>query len=92
MGEILLLVETKAGSLDKKTFELIRGASDLGKDLNTDASAVVVGDATASLAESVASFGLKRVYRLEHPLLKGFATIPLPVNRVVHNRISGKSQ
>lgn len=73
MDEILLLVETKAGSLDKKTFELIRGASDLGKDLNIDASAVVVGDATASLAESVASFGLKRVYRLEHPLLKGFA-------------------
>jgi electron transfer flavoprotein alpha subunit len=72
MSEILLLVETKAGSLDKKTLELIRGGTDLAKDLGIDTSAVVVGDETASLAESVASFGLKSVYRLEHPLLKGF--------------------
>jgi electron transfer flavoprotein alpha subunit len=72
MSEILLLVETKEGLLDKKTLELIRGGSDLAKDLGIDASAVVVGHETSSLAESVASFGLKRIYRLEHPLLKGF--------------------
>jgi electron transfer flavoprotein alpha subunit len=72
MGEILLLVETKEGLLDKKTLELIRGGSDLAKDLGIDASAVVVGHETSSLAESIASFGLKRIYRLEHPLLKGF--------------------
>jgi electron transfer flavoprotein alpha subunit len=72
MSEILLLVETKAGSLDKKTLELIRGGSDLARDLGIETSAVMVGDETSSLAESVASFGLKRVYRLEHPFLKGF--------------------
>jgi electron transfer flavoprotein alpha subunit len=72
MSEILLLVEAKDGILDKKTLELIRGAKNLAKDLGTGASAVVVGHETARLAESVASFGLEKVYRLEHPLLEGF--------------------
>jgi electron transfer flavoprotein alpha subunit len=72
MSEVLLLVEAKEGLLDKKTLELIRGGSDLAKDLGIDASAVVVGHETSPLAESVASYGLKKVYRLDHPLLKGF--------------------
>jgi len=72
MGEILILVEAKDGVLDKKSLELIRGAKELAKDLGTGASAVVVGHETAQLAESAASFGLEKVYRLEHPLLEGF--------------------
>jgi electron transfer flavoprotein alpha subunit len=31
-----------------------------------------VGHDTSPLAESVASYGLKKIYKLEHPLLKGF--------------------
>jgi electron transfer flavoprotein alpha subunit len=72
MSEILLLVESKEGLLDNNTLELIRGGSNLAKDLGLDASAVVVGHETSSLAESVASYGLKKIYRLEHPLLEGF--------------------
>jgi len=72
MSEILLLVESKDGMLDKQTLELIRGASDLGKELSIGASAVVAGDQTSQLAETVAAFGLEKVYKLEHPLLKGF--------------------
>jgi electron transfer flavoprotein alpha subunit len=72
MSEVILLVEAKEGLLDKKTLELIRGGSDLAKDLGTDASAVVVGHETSPLAEAVASYGLKKIYRVEHPLLKGF--------------------
>jgi len=72
MGEILILVEAKDGVLDKKSLELIRGAKELAKDLGTGASAVVVGHETAQLAESAASFGLEKVYRLGHPLLEGF--------------------
>jgi len=33
---------------------------------------VVVGHETAAVAESVAAYGLSKVYRLEHPLLKDF--------------------
>lgn len=72
MSDILILVESKGGALEKMTLELIRGGSELAKDLGTDASAVVVGDETSALAEAVASYGLKKVYTLEHPLLKGF--------------------
>ena len=72
MSEILFLVESKEGLLDNQTLELIGGGSNLGKDLGFDVSAVVVGHETSSLAESVASYGLKKIYRLEHPLLEGF--------------------
>ena len=72
MSEILLLVEAKDGILDKKTLELMRGAKGLGSQLGVEANAVVVGSQTAQLAESAASFGLDKVYRLEHPLLEGF--------------------
>ncbi|MDP2863339.1 MAG: electron transfer flavoprotein subunit alpha/FixB family protein [Desulfobacterales bacterium] len=72
MSELLLLVESKEGLLDKTTLELIRGGSELAKDLGIDAAAVVVGNETSPLAESVASYGLKKIYKLEHPLLKGF--------------------
>ena len=72
MSEILLLVEAKEGLLDKTTLELVRGGSDLAKDLGIGVSAVVVGHDTSPLAESVASYGLKKIYKLEHPLLKGF--------------------
>lgn len=72
MSELLLLVEAKEGLLDKTTLELIRVGSELAKDLGIDAAAVVVGNETSPLAESVASYGLKKIYKLEHPLLKGF--------------------
>jgi electron transfer flavoprotein alpha subunit len=72
MSDLLILVESKGGALEKMTLELIRGASGLAKDLGTAVSAVVVGADTAPLAESVAAYGLNKVYRLEHPLLKDF--------------------
>ncbi|MDR3555344.1 MAG: electron transfer flavoprotein subunit alpha/FixB family protein, partial [Syntrophobacteraceae bacterium] len=72
MNEILILAESKDGLLDKKTLELMRGANDLGKELGAEACVVVVGDRIAPLADEAAAFGLGKVYRLEHPLLKGF--------------------
>jgi electron transfer flavoprotein alpha subunit len=72
MSDILILVESKGGALEKMTRELIRGANDLAKELGTGVSAVVVGAETSQLAESVAGYGLNKVYRLEHPLLKDF--------------------
>jgi electron transfer flavoprotein alpha subunit len=72
MSDILILVESKGGALEKMTLELIRGAGGLAKELGTGVSAVVVGDETSRLAESVAAYGLNKVYRLEHPLLKEF--------------------
>lgn len=72
MSDVLLLVEAKDGLVDKKTLELMRGASDLAKTSGHEASAVVAGHGTAALAEAASSYGLKKIYRLEHPLLEGF--------------------
>ena len=72
MSEVLLLVEAKDGVLDNKTLELIRGGVDLAGASGLEASAVVAGHETSALADGVASYGLKRVYRLEHPMLEGF--------------------
>jgi len=72
MSDILILVESKGGALEKMTIELIRGANGLARELGTGVSAVVVGAETSPLAESVAAYGLNKVYRLEHPLLKDF--------------------
>ncbi|HSO72957.1 MAG TPA: electron transfer flavoprotein subunit alpha/FixB family protein, partial [Thermodesulfobacteriota bacterium] len=72
MSELLLLVEGKEGVPDKPTLELFRGGGDLAKDLGIEASAVVVGDETSAMAAAAASYGLNKVYKLEHPLLKGF--------------------
>ncbi|MEW6663732.1 MAG: electron transfer flavoprotein subunit alpha/FixB family protein [Thermodesulfobacteriota bacterium] len=72
MSDVLILVETKKGAVDKKTLELIHGGIGLAKELGTGASAVVVGHETSPAAESIAAYGLNKVYRLEHPLLKDF--------------------
>jgi electron transfer flavoprotein alpha subunit len=72
MSDILILVESKGGAVEKMTLELIRGATGLANELGTGVSAVVVGADTAALAESIAAYGLNKVYRLEHPLLKDF--------------------
>ncbi|MBW1672289.1 MAG: electron transfer flavoprotein subunit alpha/FixB family protein [Deltaproteobacteria bacterium] len=72
MTELLLLVEYKEGQLEKMTLELIRAGIELAKELGIDASAVVVGGEISTLAESAASYGLKKVYKVEHPLLEGF--------------------
>jgi len=72
MDELLILVEAKEGLLDNKALELMRGGSDLAKEMGIEASAVVVGEKISPLAESAACYGLKRVYKLEHALLEGF--------------------
>jgi electron transfer flavoprotein alpha subunit len=72
MSEILILLETKEGLPDKKSLELIQGGGQLAKDLGAALSGVIVGDETAAPAEAAASYGLGKVYRLEHPLLKDF--------------------
>jgi len=72
MNEILLLVEGQGGLPNKPTLELFRGGCDLAKDLGIEASAVVVGDESSPLAAAAATYGLNKIYKLEHLLLKGF--------------------
>jgi electron transfer flavoprotein alpha subunit len=72
MSEILILVEGLDNAPDKKTLELFRAGTDLAQALGIPVSAAVAGDDAASLAAAAAGYGLKKIYKLEHPLLKGF--------------------
>lgn len=72
MSEILILAEGLDTAPDKKTLELFRAGTDLGRELGIDVSAAVIGDDVAALAAAAAGYGLQKIYKLEHPLLRGF--------------------
>jgi len=73
MSDVLILGEVKDGSLDIKTLELLGAGKKLAGDLGVGLSMVLMGDAVSSAAEQAVSYGPVRVYKLEHPLLKGFS-------------------
>jgi len=72
MSDVLILGEVKEGSLDMRTLELLGAGKKLAGDLGVDLSVVLMGDSISGAAGEAASYGPDRVYKLEHPLLKGF--------------------
>jgi electron transfer flavoprotein alpha subunit len=72
MSDVLILGEVKEGSLDMKILELLGVGKKLATDLGVGLSVALMGDAVSAAAEQAASYGPDRVYKLEHPLLKGF--------------------
>jgi len=72
MSDVLILGEVKEGSLDMKTLELLGAGKKLAGDLGAGLSVALLGDALSTAAEQAVSYGPDHVYKLEHPLLKGF--------------------
>jgi electron transfer flavoprotein alpha subunit len=72
MRDVLILGETKEGSLDSKTLELLGVGRKLAGDLGGTLSVAFMGDAVSRSAEEAASYGPNKVFKLEHPLLGGF--------------------
>jgi electron transfer flavoprotein alpha subunit len=72
MSDVLILGEVKEGSLDMRTLELLGVGKKLATDLGVGLSVALMGDAVSAVAEQAASYGPDRIYKLEHPLLKGF--------------------
>ncbi|MBW2120211.1 MAG: electron transfer flavoprotein subunit alpha/FixB family protein [Deltaproteobacteria bacterium] len=72
MNDVLILGEVKEGSLDMKTLELLGVGKKLAGDLGAGLSVVLIGDELSEAADQVISYGPDKVYKLEHPLLKGF--------------------
>ena len=72
MSDALILGEVKEGSLDMKTLELLGVGKKLATDLGVELSVVLMGDTVSGAGDEAASYGPDRVYKLEHPLLKGF--------------------
>ncbi|HYW41328.1 MAG TPA: electron transfer flavoprotein subunit alpha/FixB family protein [Bryobacteraceae bacterium] len=69
---ILAVLEQRAGAWNKMSFETLAAAQQIAQELNTTASAAVVGYGVDSLAGEVASKQLDKVYAVEHELLKDY--------------------
>ena len=72
MTEILILGEVRDGSPDLRTLELLSVGGKLASGAGVGCSVLFMGDSVTGAAEKAAVYGPKQVYRVEHPLLKGF--------------------
>jgi electron transfer flavoprotein alpha subunit len=72
MNDVLILGDVKEGALDMRTLELLGVGKKLAGDLGVELSVVLMGDAVSEAAKQAVSYGTARIYKVEHPLLKGF--------------------
>ena len=69
---ILAILEQREGQWNKMSFETLAAAQQLAKELNTTASAAIVGKGVAALANELAAKQLAKVYTVEHDVLKDY--------------------
>ncbi len=72
MSDVLILGQIKEGSLDLRTLELLGAGKKLAAEMNGDVSLLLAGADVAGATEEALKYGPARVYKMEHPLLKGF--------------------
>ena len=71
-NDVLICGKIPNKGLDERTLELMGAGRKLSSDLGIGLSAVVIGDDLDPAAEELATFGVDRVYKLEHPLFETF--------------------
>jgi electron transfer flavoprotein alpha subunit len=69
---ILVVMEQRGGVWNRMSFETLAAAQQLAGELNTTASAAVLGQGIEALAGELAGKQLDRIYRVEHELLKEY--------------------
>jgi len=69
---ILAVMEQRGGAWNRMSFETLAAAQQLAKELNTTASAAVIGDGMDGLAAELAAKQLEKVYAVENALLKDY--------------------
>jgi electron transfer flavoprotein alpha subunit len=69
---ILAVMEQRGGAWNRMSFETLAAAQHFAQELNTMASAAVLGDTTEPLAAELASKQLEKAYAVDHPLLKDY--------------------
>ncbi len=69
---ILAVMEQRSGAWNKMSWETLAAAQQFATELNTTASAAVIGDSVDALAAELASKKLDKVFAIEHPLLKDY--------------------
>jgi electron transfer flavoprotein alpha subunit len=69
---VLAVMEQRGGEWNRMSFETLAAAQQIAGELGTTASAAVVGQGIAGLAQELASKQLEKVYAVEHDLLKDY--------------------
>jgi electron transfer flavoprotein alpha subunit len=69
---ILAILEQRAGSWHRMSWETLAAAQQLGAELGQPVSAAVAGGDVAELANELAAKQLERVYAVEHGLLRDY--------------------
>ena len=73
---VFVFVQQMDGMITGVSFELIGKAKELAKDLDTNVTAVLVGDRIKGLAVELAEYGADRVIVVDDPALKEYTTEP----------------
>ena len=69
---VLAILEQREGVWNRMSFETLAAAQQLAGELNTSASAAVLGSGVAPLAQELAERRLDAVYAVDHELLKNY--------------------
>ncbi len=69
---ILVVMEQRGGVWNRMSFETLAAAQQLAAELNTTASAAVLGQGTEALAAELSGKQLAKLYLVEHELLKEY--------------------
>ena len=72
MSELLILGEVKDASLDSRTIEMLGAGKKLAEVSGDKLSVLIMGDGIGDVADEATGYSPDIVYKLEHPLLKGF--------------------
>jgi electron transfer flavoprotein alpha subunit len=72
MSEVLILGEVKDAALDPRTLEMLGAGKQLTDVSGDKLSVLIIGDAIGDVAEAATAYHPDLVYKIEHPLLKGF--------------------
>ncbi len=73
---VYVFVQQIDGMITGVSFELIGKAKELAKDLDTNVTAVLLGDRIKGLAVELAAYGADRVIVIDDPALKEYTTEP----------------
>jgi len=69
---ILAVLEQRGGAWNRMSFETLAAAQQIAGELNTTASAAVLGQGIDALANELAGKQLEKAYAVEHDLLKDY--------------------
>ncbi|MEM2794196.1 MAG: electron transfer flavoprotein subunit alpha/FixB family protein, partial [Candidatus Methanomethylicia archaeon] len=69
-GEVWVYAECRSGRLMDVSIELINGARKIADKIKSSTASIILTDNVGQLADELISYGVDKVYVVEHPLLR----------------------